>query len=100
LLSKLPLYYLPEQIGKSKRERFGTKYFHLNKKVWENFNTYERIEVAKSVNSAPYRPYEKNYSRPYIPREIFLKNFAQKRKIFQDQMKLELETLDKKNNQE
>lgn len=95
--------YLPEQIGKAKRERFGTKFFWLNKKVWENFNTYERIEVAKSVNSAPYRPYEKNYSRPYIPREIFLKNFAHRRKIFQDKMNqidLPLGTLDKKNNQE
>jgi hypothetical protein len=42
--------YLPEQIGKVKRQSFGSKFFHLSKKTWKNFNTYERIEMPKRIS--------------------------------------------------
>lgn len=39
--------YLPEQIGKTKREVWGRQIFRINKKIFSKYNTYERIQVAK-----------------------------------------------------
>lgn len=67
--------YLPEQIGKAKRELFGKKFFHLNKKIWNKFNTYERIEVPDRVSKTNYyRPHQ--YSKKYYPKKNFVQDFV------------------------
>jgi hypothetical protein len=85
---RLAKCFLPEQINKTRRENFGSIFFYISKNIYKNFNTYERIEVADSVNNfSNYGNYKKKYNRPYIPREIFLKNFVAKPKVFQERMK-------------
>jgi len=50
--SKLPFgfrvlrQYIPEHITKEKRKSFSTKFFHLNKKIYKNYNTYEILETT------------------------------------------------------
>jgi Zonular occludens toxin (Zot). len=48
----LMVCYLPEQLGKAKRTNFGIKVFPLTKKVYQDYNTYERIEVPAWVNKS------------------------------------------------
>ncbi len=67
--------YLPEQISKVKRESFGFKIFHISKKVFSHFNTYERIEIAQNLSAFPSSPY---YARK--------KNFWRKPKVFRERM--------------
>ncbi len=74
--------FLPEQIGKAKRERFGFNIFLLKKNVFKKFNTYERITPAKYTYGTSQKRY---YKRPYIPKEIFVKNFV-KNKVFDERM--------------
>lgn len=66
--------YLPEQIGKVKRESFGFRFFVLSPKIWSHFNTYERIDIAKNLSAFPSSPYRRN-------------NFWRKPKIFRDRMR-------------
>jgi hypothetical protein len=37
--------YIPEQISKEKRQCFKTKYFKINKTIYDKFDTYEAIDI-------------------------------------------------------
>lgn len=39
--------YLPEEMDKAKRMSFETKWFTIDKKVYEHYNTYEIIEIQE-----------------------------------------------------
>lgn len=68
--------YLPEQIGKVKRQSFGFKIFHLSKTTWSHFNTFERIEMPKRISNSSFP--SSNYSRGG--------NFGRKPKVFATRM--------------
>jgi hypothetical protein len=68
---RFAICFLPEQIGKSKRESFGTRYFRLNKKIWNNYNTFERIEIPRNLKNANTPKYNQkhSYSQKYYPKQ-------------------------------
>lgn len=79
--------YLPEQINKVKKEKFGVKIFHIKKEVFKHYNTYERIRPAKYTLQEHYRYRRHNYS-PFAEKIIqeSRRKFS-KPKIFAARMK-------------
>lgn len=60
--------YLPEQINKTKRERFGTRIFTIHKEVFKQYNTWERLKPVSYIAKKPYYGRKKHkWSKKYYP---------------------------------
>ena len=52
--------HLPEQYNKVRRTNFGTKFFIVKKSIYQNYNTYETLDIAEHL-----KPIEQE--RFYLP---------------------------------